>query len=198
MTPAEGGLREVDLHRLAEGSDGWISFPVPGGSEPVRLHRLHADAVTKASVSLVEFPPGWAREETGSYVVAEEFVLLRGRLELNGRSHVAGDWVLVPAGARRTGTRAGEGALALAWFGGVPTWRSGEHDESADVLTAGAEALGVLLEPTGPHGGTEAVLGPVRQAGGSRDALDPETGRWLWLPRGSSVPDEGRWIVRSW
>lgn len=199
MTGPVDGLRAVDLHELAATSAGWVDQEIPGGSAPVRLHRLWLDRASKASVSLVRFPPGWERTATGSYAVAEEFVVLAGVLEMNGRHHGAGCWAFVPADACRQDTRTPDGALALAWFGGVPTWQPGWYDVRRRTASGPADALGVLMAPSAGHGGSEVVSGPLAPAPGVRDALDVERWTWTWLPAGAGLPDRvDRLLVRSW
>lgn len=199
MTETVPGPRRVDLLEVLRTPSDWVQQQIPGGSAPVRLHRLHLDRASRASVSLVEFPAGWSRVSSGSYAVAEEFVLLMGALEMNGRRHEPGDWAFVPAGGRREDTRAPGGALALAWFGGVPTWRPGEYDERCGTAVAPADVVGVLKAPSAGHGGTEVVAGPLEPAAVARDVLDARSWTWRWLPPGSAhPPGVDRLVVRSW
>lgn len=100
----------------------WEAFDIPGGSGPVSVHRLHADAETGAITLLVRFPAGWERAEAGSYAAAEEIYLLEGSLEMNGQRHGAGTWLRVPPGAARHDTSTPDGALALARFDGPARW----------------------------------------------------------------------------
>lgn len=199
MTDPADGPRVVDLHRVAATPAGWVEQQIPDGSEPVRLHRLRLDRESKASVSLVRFPPGWVRATTGSYAVAEEFVVLAGALEMNDRRHDAGSWAFVPADARRQDTRTPGGALALAWFGGLPLWQPGRYDVRRRTTAGPVEAVGVLRAPSPGHGGTEVVCGPLGPAPGVRDALDVERWIWTWLPAGSALSGStDRLVVRSW
>lgn len=199
MTGPVDGLRIVDLRQVAATPAGWVGQEIPDGSTPVRLHRLRLDRESQASVSLVRFPPGWERTAMGSYAVAEEFVVLAGSLEMNGGRHDAGSWAFVPADACREGTRTPGGALALAWFGGVPVWQPGSCDPRRRPLAGPAAALGVLVEPSAGHGGTEVVSGRLRLAGRARDALDVARWTWAWLPAGATLPGEvDRLLVRRW
>ena len=100
----------------------WEPFDIPGGSLPVSVSRLHADAVTRALTLVVRFPAGWERSERGSYSAAEEVYVLEGSLELNGQRHPAGTWLRVPPGTRRHHTATPDGAVALARFDGPPRW----------------------------------------------------------------------------
>jgi len=191
--------RVVDLHEVDGTPAGWVEQQIPDGSAPVRLHRLRLDRASRASVSLVRFPPGWERTVTGSYAVAEEFVLLSGALEMNGTRHRAGDWVFVPADARRQDTRTPDGALALAWFGGVPTWQPGQYDATRRTVSGPVGPPGVLIAPGGGHGGTEVISGELRPAAVARDALDLARWIWAWLPAGCTLPGPlDRVVVRSW
>lgn len=199
MTEPVGSARSVDLLHVLRSPSAWMDFQIPDGSAPVRLHRLHLDRASNASVSLVEFPVGWSRAASGSYAVAEEFVLLAGALEMNGQRHEPGDWAFVPAGARRADTRAAAGALALAWFGGVPTWQPGEYDERRLTMVAPADVVGVLKAPSLDHGGTEVVAGRLGPSARARDALDIRSWTWRWLPAGVTRSHRvDRLVVRSW
>lgn len=144
------------------GEDRGRSVPMPGANGPVQLRRLHLDRTTLASLSVVRFPTGWVRPITGHYLVGEEFVVLEGRLELNGAVHVRGDWAWLPAGTTRTHTATPVGATALAWFSGVPEWCDGVAAQtSAGVpAAAGPQSLSgpAQLRPADPRLGSSAVL----------------------------------------
>ncbi len=116
-------------------TDGrWRSVPTPGSSLPLDAQLLAKDPTTGARTLLVRFPPGFARPAPGGYDVDEDFLVLAGELSMNGHRFRAGHWVDVPAGTVRARTESAEGALAVAWFSGVPVWRSCDADAPGPAL----------------------------------------------------------------
>lgn len=99
--------------------------PMPGANLPLDLVRL--DSPPDRFSILGWFPAGFERTVPGGYAAAEEFLVLDGELELEGRVLRRGDLTVVPAGYPRTAMRSEHGCLILAWFGGMPDFRS--HDE---------------------------------------------------------------------
>ncbi len=98
-----------------------VDVPIPDSNTHVRMHRLHTwDNGT--SVMIVDFPPGWSRPFSGSYVCAEEFLVFEGELHMSGDVIVAGDHTWVPPNSLREGAFTPKGAHALAWFYGAPDW----------------------------------------------------------------------------
>lgn len=112
--------------RVALGDAEWIDFDIPDGNGSVQMSLLREEESTRARTILVRFPPGWAREETGSYPCSEELWVIEGAIELSGERYGAGDWAFLPPGYRRFGMRTPEGALALARFSGPARWTRGE------------------------------------------------------------------------
>ncbi|WP_296601403.1 hypothetical protein [Nocardioides sp.] len=97
---------------------------------------------------LGRFPAGFERSVPGGYLAAEEFVVLDGELELEGELFGRGTLSVVPAGYPRTHMRSPQGALVLAWFGGLPEFLP--HDalppcaeQIRTVRVDGGEALPV-------------------------------------------------------
>lgn len=157
------------------------SVPMPGANAPVRLRRLHLDRRTLASLSVVRFPAGWVRPVTGHYLVGEEFVVLDGRLELNGALHVRGDWAWLPPRATRSHTATPDGATALAWFSGAPEWRDGVCAQTPDASA--------ILGPRRP-----GATGPLRPA-------DPQLGSSAVLTDPHALPTDRLWDalpLRGW
>lgn len=127
----------------------WTPFTIPGSDPPVELVRLEVDRADGSSTSLVRFPPGWSRPEAGHYVCGEEFVVLAGGLTVSGVAYGPGDRGWIPDGGTRSGSRSAGGALAVAWFSGVPAWVAGEgggpSGERTPLLTVPVPAGGLPL-----------------------------------------------------
>lgn len=118
MDAYEGGRGYV--RRPAEFT--WREVDIPGGNIPVSLTRLAIDRDTFVSQSLVRFPLGWERRESGWYSVDEEFLILEGALHMSGTTYRPGDYALVPAGYLRFASATPAEALILAWFSGRAEW----------------------------------------------------------------------------
>lgn len=177
--------------RIGAPGTAWEAVHLPGSEPAIRRAVLHREGGGGRSVLAVEFPAGWRRPAAGHFLVDEEFLVLRGRLEISGVGVEAGDVAVVPAGALRAGSAAGtEGCLAVAWFGGVPGWRPGPAPDPSGPITR-RRVEGVLLLEGGaarPHPGRE-VTGPA-------DVVTTD-GWWTGVPAGETLP-VGDWdaVVR--
>lgn len=150
----------------------------------------------------MRFPKGWERSSPGSYLSAEEFIVLEGSLEMNGRGFQANDWVYVPDRVTRRNTASPDGALTLASFLGPSRWtavKDAETQEQEEILTR-------KLEPSGestitPLGGRGWLLFPgqlssswlIESLDGGISAVNAEVFEieskvWAWVPKGSTVP----------
>jgi hypothetical protein len=112
------------MHELAFASLTWREAPMPGAT-PVQMALLPKldDGGFRA---FVRFPKGWSRPDVGHYAVPEEFVVLEGRLGLNGNTWDKGGHAWIPAFERRRDLGSATGCLVFAWFGGTPRWIPGE------------------------------------------------------------------------
>lgn len=171
----------------------WEPLTLPDSRPGVRRAVLHAAGGGGASVQAVDFPPGWRREPAGHFLVDEEFVVLRGWLQLSDVVVRAGEHAVVPAGAVRADSSAGPGGcLAVAWFGGVPRWHPGPGPAPAAAV-ASRPLEGVQLADGGrlrPYPAAEVV--------GPSDVVTTD-GRWTWVPDGATMatPDAVA-LVRRW
>ncbi|WP_127480118.1 hypothetical protein [Nocardioides pantholopis] len=182
----------------------WLDLSIAGSSPAVRLARLGSDPMTRASVSLVRFPPGWRRPGSGHYLPAEEFVVLEGSIDVVG-SHGPGDYVYLPPRTDRTDSVSTSGALVIAWFSGFPEWVPGAaaaEPATAPVTVSAADVAGVLRADAPEVAGEYAVL---RDAAGrdplpvDADVLDPAARAWAWVPAGTPLPaGTGPLHVRTW
>jgi hypothetical protein len=181
----------------------WLTTTIPGSSPPVSLQRLHLHRGTKASLSLVRFPAGWARPGVGHYDVGEEFAVLSGVLEVSGIAHRPGDVVYLAPGTRRRDSAAADGVLALAWFSGPPQWHTEPDDGCVELPGgyAGPPAAGPLRTASAEVGGGSELADPSpgAPAGTDRDILWLQGTRWTFVPAGAQPPRlPGPALVRTW
>lgn len=121
----------TDPLRVALDDAEWIDFDIPDGNMKVRMCVLREEDGSRARTVFVSFPPGWAREQRGSYPCSEELWVIEGAIELSGERYVAGDWAFLPPGHTRFDMRTPDGALALARFSGPARWTREEAGGSA-------------------------------------------------------------------
>lgn len=189
---------------------GWEPFDIPGGSMPVRLVTVRAEAATRARTVLVAFPEGWRRDEAGSYSCAEEIVVIDGAFEMNGALFDAGSWAYVPAGTGRRATIARPSALVLARFDGSPRWSAHTGEEMPIPVRALAVETRGGVNPFGARRASLLRRGPesvswiadVPEAGGLAgtytEVLDLGLRTWHWIPAGSAYPElEGPCFCRT-
>ena len=169
----------------------WRAAPMPGANQDLQLVRL-ASPRDRFSI-LGHFPAGFERAVPGGYLAAEEFLVLDGELELEGRPLGCGALTVVPAGYPRTRMRSSPGCLVLAWFGGLPEFLP--HD-----------ALPPCSDPirTVPVGGDrELPVSPV--AAWRRGAAPPGAGEVevvsadlaLWTRTADPTPGAGDLVRRE-
>lgn len=175
----------------------WIEVTIPASEPPVRLTRLHV-GVDKGTVSLVRFPPGWSRPETGHYTAAEEFVVLGGSIFVGDRLD-AGDYAYLPPRTVRAESSSSTGALVLAWFSSVPEWHAGLPAQPAPQDPVHRGHSGILRDAAPEVPGRYEVGRPHRVGGLGADVLDLEKRTWEWVEAGQ-VPtlDAAVMHVRTW
>ncbi|MCD9198713.1 cupin domain-containing protein [Aeromicrobium wangtongii] len=130
---------------LTAAEQPWREVPMPGANQGLRVVPLASAGSTFAI--LTRFPEGFERLTPGGYRCAEEFLVLDGHLQIEGRTFARGDLTYIPAGFLRTSMIAPEGCTALAWFGGPATFV--EADElGQDAVGEGIESIHIdaLLE----------------------------------------------------
>lgn len=179
----------------------WRDFDIPAGTVPVSLVRLAVDRETFVSQSLVRFPPGWARRDSGWYSVDEEFLILEGQLHMSGTTYRPGDYALVPAGYLRFASTTPEGCLILAWFSGRAEWndatRHGPDYAAGRLVQASWAALPDEPGPAGTgrrlraEGGlsTWILTGELEiEAPGAVDLFSIPDHTWAQIPPGDILP----------
>ena len=114
----------------------------PGNARPDAEYKfLSRDAKTGACTALIRYPAGWRRDALEHIDADEEFYILDGALEIDGRRLRHDSYGFIPRGATRRAMSVGEGAVVLTFFSAQPTLAggAGASDEEAlfiDVLHA--------------------------------------------------------------
>ena len=170
----------------------------PGLARPdCEFKFLSRDATTGACSIVIRYPPGWRREGPEHLAAAEEFYVLDGAIELNGRHYGHDCYGHVPARATRHEMNVYEGAVVLSFFDREPTVHAGEG-EAVDALRVDALHTPWDMSLNDPK---LAHLGISR-----KDLrLDPETGERTLLsmvlphsePPGRRGPQEHHPVVEE-
>jgi hypothetical protein len=163
----------------------------PSNARPDAEYKfLSRDEKTGGCSALIRYPPGWHREGPEHLGVAEEFYVLSGMLEINGKQFGFDHYGYVPAGCTRGSMSAPQGAVVLTFFDAEPTLINGQgtHDDLTHVDVLHMPWDMSLNDPKLAHLGI------------SRKDLrtDPETGERTFLsmvlphsePPGSKGPTE--------
>lgn len=116
----------------------------------VDMHRL--DSLESGAASLlVRFPAGWRRDEVGHYQCDEEFIVVKGQLNLSGHVYMPGEYGFVPALGQRFASSVEGETWAVAWFNSRPKWvldESTDANAHAKTLKHSAKMPCVLREAT--------------------------------------------------
>lgn len=141
---------------------------------------LSRDAATGAASALVRFPMEWAARAAGALSAGQEFLVLEGALDVNGRRYEQDCYAALPAGYPYRSCQSPAGAIALAFFDAEPHFEAG----------AGAG-------DTPPPSGTVEFLDAYRMRW-SASGMDPAYGevglRWKLL-RGDPAGDGASMLV---
>lgn len=98
-----------------------------GGARPdVESKVLSADDTDGSATLVVRYPPGWQRSRAEHLLAHEEFLVLDGWIEVNGRRYDTHTYGFLPKGHVRASARAPEGAVLLTMFYGEPRAAAGE------------------------------------------------------------------------
>ena len=154
--------------QLGAASQQWRSVPMTGANMGVEVVPLASFGDTFAI--LCKFPAGFQRTTAGGYVVAEEFILLSGELQLEEVVFQPGQLAFVPAHYLRTNMTSPDGALALAWFGGPAIFRAPEELSNAAISGEIPSTMIHSMTVSDPFHTSEASW-YIRQFSGNEDLV---------------------------
>ena len=111
----------------------------PGLARPdAEFKMLSRDASDGACSVLMRYPPGWSREGPEHIRADEEFYVLDGALEMDGRRYAADHYAFLPSGWTRQTMRSPEGCVLLAFYNRepelVPHVGSPDPDDAARAI----------------------------------------------------------------
>lgn len=92
---------------------------LPGGARAdIDCKLLSIDDTDGSSTSIVRYPPGWVRGAPEHLLTHEEFLVLEGAIEINGRTYGTHSYGFLPAGYPRERARSRDGAVLLTMLYG--------------------------------------------------------------------------------
>ena len=155
----------------------WESGLYGGARNDVESKQLSLDDNDGSSTQIVRYPAGWSRPEPERLLAHEEFLVLDGAIEINGRSYPRHSYAFLPAGFLRQQARSASGAVLLTMFYGEPRAVAGragaEHDER--LLIPYVNPLEMDWDPglVDPQLAKGVAIKPLR--------TDPDTGEVSFL-----------------
>ncbi len=171
----------------------WMNVPIHDSNINVDMHRLESTAGGAASL-LVRFPAGWRRDAVGHYLCDEEFVVIKGQLNLSGHVYQAGEYGFVPALGQRFASSVEGETWAVAWFNARPTWvLDPERDPEAHAKTLkySAHSPRVLREATEQM--PLLVVGADDRLSAEVEVIDVDHATWHVGAPSSVLINRGQW-----
>lgn len=99
----------------------------------VEYKLLSRDAGDGACSMLMRYPPGWSREGPEHILADEEFFVIEGALEMDGRRYGPDCYAFLPAGWTRQHMASPEGCVVLAFYNREPVLVAQAGDGSAET-----------------------------------------------------------------
>ena len=156
-----------------------------GGARPeVEVRTLSLDEETGGSSLVLRYPPGWRRTTPEALAADEEFFVLSGSLEINGRTYRDLTYGFLPAGHLRESASSPDGAVVLTFF---------EHEPRVGDAGAGRDGERTVEYLNIFEGDWGAGFHPLFTPGAGRKYLrqDPVNGEQSWI-LGTMPLREGR------
>lgn len=103
-----------------------------GGRADVESKLLSIDDADASSTQVVRYPAGWERTAPEHLATHEEFLVLDGAIEINGRRYERHTYAFLPRGYVRERARATHGAVLLTMMYGAPVVGAGRPAQDCD------------------------------------------------------------------
>lgn len=110
----------------------WQAGLYSGARPEVRSKVLSIDDAATDATVIVEHPAGWDRSAPEHVTTHEEFLVLSGEIEINGRIYAAQQYGFLPAGYVRRSARSPKGAQVLTMYHDAPQVVAGAPAEPHD------------------------------------------------------------------
>ena len=155
-----------------------------GGSRPeVGMRILSIDAEQGDASTQLRYPPGWQRNEPEYLLEDEEFFVLEGSLQINGRLYTKHHYAHLPKGYLRNTQSSATGAVVLTFFSGEP--KAVVADEAGTMFDPRrlVEQVDTLKAPAMTMVADEMDTPDWDPTGSFHKSLfeDPYTGERTWL-----------------
>ena len=98
----------------------WSEGVVGGARNDVEVKTLSMDITDGSSSLIIRYPAGWTRPTPETLSATEEFFVLDGSLDVNGRTYGQHAYANLPAGYVRQSASTRDGATVLTFFDGEP------------------------------------------------------------------------------
>ena len=98
----------------------WIRGLYGDARADVEAKMLSRDDADGSSTAVLRYPAGWSRSAPEHLTAHEEFLVLDGAIEINGRLYQKHSYAFLPAGFVRERARSTRGAVLLTMFYGEP------------------------------------------------------------------------------
>ncbi len=119
-----------------------------GGARPeVESKTLSRDDADGSATCIVRYPAGWSRDQSEVLAAHEEFLVLAGAIEINGRRYHQHSYGFLPADYRRRKAQSEHGAVLLNMFYGEPTPATGSIAMDDKLLVEFVDPLMMDWDP---------------------------------------------------
>lgn len=120
-----------------------------GARPEVESKTLSIDDAGTDATTVVRYPAGWRRHAPEHLTCHEEFLVLEGELEVNGRRYGLHQYGFFPAGYVRSEAASPNGATVLTMFYGAPQIVAGAPDAPHDsaLLVEHVDPLAMEWDP---------------------------------------------------
>lgn len=146
----------------------WMDGLRAPGWDGVQSKILSIDEQDSDATCIVRYPPGWKRPGPAHLATHEEFFVLDGAIDINGRHYGKHAYAFLPAGHLRHRAETAQGAVLLTMFYGKPelcagTPADGLYDE--DLLIPQIDVLEMEWDPSlvDPQLAPGVAIKPLRE-----------------------------------
>jgi hypothetical protein len=109
----------------------WQNSVIDCLSPDIETKVLSLDQETGAASVILRIPAGWRHDGPRWLDADEEFMVLDGSLELNGKTLDMDCYAFLPAGTERRHAASADGASIIAFYSKTPAWLSQQPDPAS-------------------------------------------------------------------